>query len=179
VATCRNLLLAGAALLAAAAAASAAGAPRVIHADKAVGPVRIGRTNASQVIAALRGGHHTVRQRPGCRISWPALGLAVDFAVIGTDPRDPCVSGVAVVATVTSRSAWRTARSLRVGDTTARLRRLYPKARRRPYPGEPTGFWLIPRRACEVVGAFPFPGLLARSRNGRVTALVARTAICD
>jgi hypothetical protein len=175
----RNLLIALVALLAASASASAAGAPRVIHADRAVGPIRIARTTASQAIAALPGPHHTVRHRPGCRIAWPALGLAVDFTLIGTDPRDPCVAGIAVVATATSRAAWRTALGLRVGDTVARLRKLYPKARRKPYPGEAGGYWLVSRHACEVVGAFPYPGLLGRSKNGRVTALVARTAICD
>jgi hypothetical protein len=174
----RSLLVAVAVLLVAAAGASAA-ATRVIRADRTVGPIRIARTTASQAVAALPGAHQTVRHRPGCRITWPALGLAVDFTVIGTDPRDPCVDGIAVVATATSRPAWRTVLGLRVGDTVARIRGLYPKARRKPYPGEPAGYWLVSRRACEVVGGFPYPGLLARSKNGRVTALVARTAICD
>ncbi len=90
-----------------------------------------------------------------------------------------CQDGVLVTATITSRSAWRTAVGLRVGDSVARLRRLYPRATLHPSSPPWTGYWLVTRRTCAEVGGFPYPGLLARARAGRVTALVAGTAPCD
>lgn len=69
---------------------------------------------------------------------------------------------------------------LRVGDTTARLWRLYPQASRQTggYSAF-RGYWLVTRRACAEVGGAPYPGLLARARNGRVTALVVATSACE
>ena len=149
--------------------------PYVIRGDRAVGPIRIARTTASQAIVALPGvAHRAARNGTSCRVAWPGLALTVDFALIGTDPRDPCAAGAAVVATAASRGAWRTAVGLRVGDTVARVRFLYPHARRHG-----SGYWLVPRRACAEVGGFAYPGLLARTQHGRVTALVSSTAICD
>ena len=82
-------------------------------------------------------------------------------------------------ATVTSRGAWRTAVGLRVGDGVGRLKRLYPRARYRRGPGGSTGYWLVTRRTCELGGRQPYPGLLARVRDGRVAALVAGTTACE
>jgi hypothetical protein len=90
-----------------------------------------------------------------------------------------CQDGALVTATITSRSAWRTAVGLRVGDSVARLRRLYSRASLHPASPPWSGYWLITRRTCAEVGAIPYPGLLARVRSDRVTALVAGTAPCD
>ena len=66
------------------------------------------------------------------------------------------------------------------GDTIARLRTLFPHAvRHTAEPAGLNGFSLVPRRACEEVGGQPYPGLLARIINGRVSALVVRTGVCE
>ena len=83
-----------------------------------------------------------------------------------------------LITTVTNRPKWRTALGLRVGDTPARLRSLYPRAHLRG-AGEDRGYWLVAREVCAEVGGGSYPGLLARVRNGRVSALVARIAVCD
>jgi hypothetical protein len=80
--------------------------------------------------------------------------------------------------TVTGRAAWRTALGLRVGDAVARLRSLYPHARLKGQ-GFDRGYWLVTRQICAEVGGGSYPGLLARVRSGRVSALVAGISICD
>jgi hypothetical protein len=156
--------------------AFAAGTPHIIHGDTSVGGLILGRTTPPRaaMLFAGDGARRATRRSNACRVSWPRIGLMVDFATIGSDPANPCTGGAAVIATVTSRPAWRTAVGLRVGDGTTRLARLYPHARRHA-----DGYWLLPRRACEVTGGYPYAGLLARVRGGRVSALVATTAICD
>jgi hypothetical protein len=90
----------------------------------------------------------------------------------------PCTNGVALIVTVTGRAAWRTAVGLRVGDTAARVRALYPRARLRG-AGTDRGYWLVTRQICAEVGGGQYPGLLARMKSGHVLALVARISICD
>ena len=129
--------------------------------------------------AVARFGAPTSKRAQGqsCLITWGSLGLAINFLSF---EGQPCTKGVAVVTTVTDQAQWRTALGLRKGDTIARLRTLFPHAVRRT--GEPpglNGFWLVPRRACEEVGGQPYPGLLARIVNGRVSALVVRTGVCE
>ena len=75
--------------------------------------------------------------------------------------------------------AWRTAVGLRVGDSAARLRRLYPRARLRTGLAGDSGYWLVTRQVCAEVGGGAYPGLLARMKGGRVAALVARSSVCD
>ena len=77
------------------------------------------------------------------------------------------------------RAAWRTAVGLRVGDSAARLRTLYPKARLRTGFAGDSGYWLVTRQVCAEVGGGAYPGLLARMKSGRVAALVARSSVCD
>ena len=102
--------------------------------------------------------------------------LAVTFF---TFEEKPCARGVALIVTVTGRAAWRTAMGLRVGDTAARLRTLYPRARLRTGFAGDSGYWLVTRQVCAEVGGGAYPGLLARMRAGRVSALVARSSVCD
>ena len=75
--------------------------------------------------------------------------------------------------TVTGRR-WHTSFGLRVGDSTTRLRRLYPRAVR--HRGWNAGFWLVTaRRRClgECDTEFvTVPRLVARVQSGRVGALV-------
>lgn len=178
----RSLTLALAAAVTLAGAAVAGKPPHVIQGDHSFGGVKLGRTTAPEAAGIFRGeGKRVVRRRPNsCLVSWPRIGLTVDFGTIGSDPANPCVRGAAFVATVTSRSAWRTAVGLRVGDGVPRLQRLYPRATlHRGSLGSDAGRWLITRRLCPTVGGAPYPALLARTQRGRVAALVARVGICD
>lgn len=66
--------------------------------------------------------------RWGCTASWPGIGLTIGFADYGgaTACRD---GGWIQVARIRSQR-WRTREGLRVGQSEARIRRLYPRAER-------------------------------------------------
>ena len=156
----------------------AASPPFVIQGDRAVGGLRVAHGTLADARARF-GPPTTVRSRASgleCDARWSGIGLKLVFLDFSSRA---CQDGVLVTATITSRGAWRTAVGLRVGDSVARLRRLYPRATLHPASPPWTGYWLVTRRTCAEVGAIPYPGLLARARNGRVTALVAGTAPCD
>lgn len=158
--------------------ALAASPPFVVQGDRAVGGLRIGVDTLADARERF-GSPSTVRSRPShveCNAGWNQLGLKLAFLDFSGRA---CEDGVLVTATITSRSAWRTAVGLRVGDSVARLKRLYPRARLHRASGPWTGYWLVTRRTCVEVGSLPFPGLLARVRDGRVTALIAGTAACE
>ena len=159
-------------------AARAAPAPYVLQGDTGVGGLRIARADLADARARF-GAPTAVRrvQTVECVASWPRIGLTLAFLELSGG--DPGRAGALVRATVTSRAHWRTAKGLRKGDTVARLRQLYPSARLRSSIPQWTGYWLVTRRACELGGFEPFPGLLARVRGGRVTALVAATTACE
>jgi len=98
-----------------------------------------------------------------CIARWAKLGLAIRF---GSEPSDPCSAASLsritwAGATVASRM-WRTAAGLRVGDTVAWLRRLYPTAR------SASDGWLLVYRRGEV-GVTVY--LRAHVRVSRVTSL--------
>lgn len=171
-------------LAAASAAASAdsvpaeAAAPYVIRGDSSVGGLRIARADVAD--ARLRfGAPSTSRREPPytCVRSWKRIGLTVAFLDLAGG--NACRTGVVVRATITSRGAWRTGVGLRVGDSVARVKRLYRDASYHRDLGSWTGYWLVTRRTCELGGRQPYPGLLARVRNGRVSALVAGTTACE
>ena len=171
------LLALGAAALPAAS-ATAALTPYVIQGDRSVGGVRIARADLAD--ARARFGAPTAARREGpaaCSASWRRLGLTLTF--LDLSGRNPCRAGILVRATITSRGAWRTGKGLRKGDSVTRLRRLYPQASYRRHIAPWTGYWLVTRRACELGGYEPFPGLLARVRGGRVVAIVASTTACE
>jgi hypothetical protein len=168
----RVLLHAHAAALQGLAVAAVAGT-LVVAGDRSVGGVTVGRGTLAQ--ATARFGAPTSQRTLGhgltCRVTWRRLGLVVDFLDFGDHA---CSAGGLVTATMTSRAHWRTSLGLRVGDSTARLRALYPKAR---VHGD--GWWLVARRACAETGASPYPGLLARMRASRVSALVVTAGVCE
>jgi hypothetical protein len=173
----RRLLLALTAACAATAAAAAASS-YVIVGDRAVGGVRIGHGTVADARSAF-GAPSSLRAQSAqiCVARWSSIGLTMRFLDFsGT----PCRSGGLVTVVVTSRNAFRTTLGLRVGDSTARLKRLFPHARSRTDPHPPwTGYWLIPRRTCNEVGRLPYPGLLARVRAGNVTTIVVQTTACE
>ena len=173
-------VLVAAALAAAALAvpALAATPPFVVQGDRAVAGLKIGRGTLADARARF-GSPSTVRSRASgveCDARWNRIGLKLTFLDFSDRA---CADGVLVTATITSRSSWRTAVGLRVGDSVARLARLYPRASLHRAAAPWTGYWLVTRRTCAEVGAIPYPGLLARVGDGRVTALVAGTAPCD
>ena len=174
----KPLLASVAAAAALASTPAAAAQPHVIHADTWVGGLRVAHAMPADARARLGAPSTSRTERSlSCVQSWRRIGLVLRF--LDLSERRPCRSGVLVTATITSRSHWRTAVGLRVGDSAARVRRLYPRARFRRGFAQWTGYWLVPRRTCVEVGAQPYPGLLARVRDGRVHALVAGTTACE
>jgi hypothetical protein len=70
---------------------------------------------------------------PGCEATWKRLGLRIQFESFGI--AHGCNEGKAQSAVVKGhrgRVSWRTQAGLRVGDSFAKLKRLYPDARRKP-----------------------------------------------
>ena len=165
------------ALLGVALALTAAPPRHVIHGDRTAGGIRIARSTPTDV-RKLFGAPSTSRATSpqSCVQSWKGARLAVHFF---TFEGKPCSAGVALIVTVTGRTAWRTAVGLRVGDTAARLRTLYPQARLRTGFAGDSGYWLVTRQVCAEVGGGSYPGLLARMQRGRVSALVVRSSVCD
>jgi hypothetical protein len=172
------LLVACTALAAQGAAAAAAAQPHVIHSDKWVGGLQVARATPADARARF-GAPSTSRTEFGrsCVQSWRRAGVVLRFLDLSGGA--PCRSGVLVTATVTSRRNWRTAVGLRVGDPVSRVRSLYPRARLRGGFQPWAGHWLVTRRTCAEVGGQPYPGLLARVRDGRVHALVVATTACE
>ena len=158
--------------------AAAAGPPFVIQGDRVVGGVRSGSGTLADARVRFGAPSRVRAQSSGvaCVATWRSIGLVAEFLDFAGRA---CPDGVLVRATITSRSAWRTALSLRVGDSVARLKLLFPRARLHPASPPYTGYWLVVRRTCAEIGGFPYPGLLARTRAGRVTALIPSTAPCE
>jgi hypothetical protein len=172
-----RLVVALALAVTAVATAHAAPAPYVIHSDRNAGGILIARSKPAAAIKRFGQPASRNAEGPGCLMYWPRVKLAIRFLDF---ERKPCTNGVAAVVTITSREHWRTAVGLRVGDRVARLWRLYPNASFQRGTYTPFGgYWLVTRRACAEVGGAPYPGLLARTRNGRVTVLVVSTTACE
>src|SRR3954462_7119333 len=144
--------------LAAGSAHAAAAKSYLISADVRAGPVVVGHTTLPAATAALQHkGKRTVHRGPSlCLVTWPRIGLTVNFGLVGNDPRDLCKAGVALVVTITSRGAWRTSTGLLVGDPLVRLRALYPQARAHLHDPGQSGYWLVTRRLCREVGGQPY-----------------------
>jgi hypothetical protein len=106
-----------------------------------------------------------------CLVRWARLGLRIGFYNLGGFP--PCgrATGHFSNAAITGEQ-WRTGNGLRIGDRVMRLRSLYPGARYGADGNGGEGWWLVTRR--NSTGPGTYPGLLARTRAGHVTALVVR-----
>ena len=147
----------------------------VIRGDHSVGGLPLAGTKAQAV--AIFGPPTTVRvHKPyECFVSWRRYGLSVDFfAFEGA----PCATGGALTLTVTG-TRWQTEKGLRIGDSVSRLRTRYPGAKLRARLGPQSGWWLVVRHACREVGGQAFPGLLARTLSGRVSAFVVSGSVCE
>jgi hypothetical protein len=158
---------------------AASGAPtHVIQADRTIAGLHFGAATPTQ--AATRFGRPATSRADtsgGCRQSWPRLGLVLLYLDLYA-PR-PCTTGRLAGATVTNRPRWRTALGLRVGDTTTRLRALYPRATRHSGYAAWNGYWLVTRHVCKEVGGSAYPALLARVRGARVSSLVVNPGVCE
>jgi hypothetical protein len=112
--------------------------------------------------------------RGTCRAVWARHGLTIDFYNLGggdaCQPRDGRFSRAFLRG-----DHWMTTKRLRIGDSAARLRRLYPDAPfRRGEPGFwPSGYWLLTRRSVFGDGT-EYPGLLAEVARGRVVGFQVR-----
>jgi hypothetical protein len=131
----------------------------VVHGDAYIGafPVRRDGTRVGLVRAFGRPTtlRHTVT---GCRARWPQLGMRVDLYNLGRGDRCKFFRK----AVLTGRR-WQTAKGLRIGDSLARARELFPRARRHG-----VWMWLIPR--FYSVGDRHYAGLAAKLALDRVVA---------
>jgi hypothetical protein len=132
-----------------------------------LGPYRYGVT-PGYAAAARAFGAPSARSVSGssCAVRWAGLGLSVTFATFGAgSPCDPGALAAARWAGASIRSAkWTTTAGLRVGDTLATLRRLYPHA-----VHVARSRWLLTYKRGEV-GLIPY--LEADVHGGVVVALV-------
>jgi hypothetical protein len=107
---------------------------------------------------------------------WRQLGLRMVFGSYGPGAARPCRARRAVFldnARAYGKS-WQTGLGLRVGDSVAKLRRLYPRATLRTYRrgvAPVRGWWLVVRTS-RLPDFHHLPALLATARDARVTALV-------
>jgi hypothetical protein len=173
----RLLLVLTAAIVISGGAAAAASSPLLIRGDASVGGLLIGHGSPAAARSQFGKASTTRSLLPSASaISWKRLGLTLTFLELSGGAA--CKTGALVTATVTNRAHWRTLVGLRVGDSVARLKQLYPRAVLTSAVVW-RGYWLITRHTCVEVGGAPFPGLLARVRHGRVSALVAGTTACE
>jgi hypothetical protein len=102
-----------------------------------------------------------VRGKDGCRASWN-IGLNVKlYNLAGKNPCKPATGYFSDA--IMYGTGWSTDRGLRIGATTARLKALYPKAKRHG-----NFYWLVPRFT-QATGSYP--GLGAFVLDGKVNSL--------
>jgi hypothetical protein len=145
-----------------------------------IGPWRVqGNSSLAGAIAAF-GAPSRCRKLSGlpgfASVEWQALGLRAVFGTYGSGGARPCqaVHTVRLDNARTSSKDWVTGRGLRVGDSVAKLRRLYPQATLRTYVrgvAPARGWWLVVRTS-RVPDLHSVPALLATARAGRVTSFV-------
>jgi hypothetical protein len=109
-------------------------------------------------------------------VKWRGLGLRAVFGTYGSGGARPCQATRAVRLDNARASSkeWQTGLGLRVGDSVAKLRRLYPAATLRTYHrgvAPVRGWWLVVR-INRVPDLHSVPALLATTQAGRVTGFV-------
>ena len=105
----------------------------------------------------------------GCNVAWRPIGLSILFYNLGGGDACAPASGRFRTATM-SGPLWKTSKGLAVGDSVAKLRRIYPRA-------TPHGraWWLV-TRFTRIGDNRNYPGLRAVVANGRVRAFVIEYA---
>ena len=107
-----------------------------------------------------------------CTVSWRHLGLRMRFYNLGG--QDACAPRYGYFShAVIKGDDWRTARGLAIGYPVSKLRELYPKARYHSDRYYGRGYWLVTRDTPFGVGG-TYPGLMARTCDGRVVGFVVR-----
>ena len=155
----RLVVLAVALVLVVAAAASASGS-RVIRSDEWIGSYAVKKNGTlGGAIRAFGKPILTASADGFCDAWWAGLGLRIRFYNLGGE--DPCsrATGFFGEAWITTRG-WRTSKGLAMGDSLARLRELFPTAKR--HAGR---WWLVPRFT-QATGSYA--GLSAGIRGGTV-----------
>jgi hypothetical protein len=126
-----------------------------------------GRSYPAAVRAFGQPSAHAAGEPGSCVARWPSLGLQMTFSSAAPAPCSPTSLGRAVwFGATVSGVRWRTDRGLRIGDSLATLRRLYPQAYLRKQPSLPAAWILVWIRG--EVG--PTVYLQAAVRSGRVAA---------
>jgi hypothetical protein len=153
---------------------AAAGAGLVIRADERLAGYRVkadGTLGGAQ--AAFGRPSRLVRTSSvTCSATWRSLGLRIGFYNLGG--LNPCGRRTGHFSNAVAwDERWHTARGLRIGDTSRRLRRLYPAAVYGADGAGRSGWWLVKRRSRVGAGG-TYPGLLAVMRQGRVYSFVVR-----
>ena len=173
-------LLAAAGTVAPCAVAGGSSAIRVGVESQTIGPWRTGTTPTFAAAVAAFGRETTCRRLEAlpafAAAEWRQLGLRMVFGSYGVGGARPCRARRAVFLDNARAygKRWRTGLGLGIGDSVTKLRRLYPHARFRTYPGgipPVRGWWLVVRTS-RVPDYHQVPALLATTRAGRVTALV-------
>src|SRR5262245_29606867 len=148
-------------------AASAAAAPsQVIQGDVKLGAFAIQSDGSlGGAIRALGAPTSRSRHAAGCKMRWASLGVQILFYNLGG--QDPCSNafGRFGKATVVG-SGWRTSNGLRIGDSLARLRQVFPHSGKH---GD--WYWLVIRPSRFGYSGH-YAGLQAKISSGRVVAFV-------
>jgi hypothetical protein len=138
---------------------------------------------AIDALGAPSGCHLVNRDPSWVTASWRTLGVRMNLVTYGGMPagKTGCTAPEAIhVSTIrVTGKRWYTSRKLRVGDSVARLRTLYPKGPTtqgvRGWYGR--GYWLVTRRSsclgdCGSVVWETAPVLVAETRAGKVSSFV-------
>jgi hypothetical protein len=148
----------------------------VVQADVKIGRFAVKRDRTLGAAQRAFGQPTSVRptQQAACAAAWAPYGLTIHFYNLGG--QNPCTPRYGFFSRAFLQgSRWRTASGLRVGNSVAVLRRLYPAARF--YPGvrgeRPAGWWLVTRTSPFGLGG-SYPGLLATTRNRAVSSFQVR-----
>jgi hypothetical protein len=161
----------------------ARGRATVIRVDvesETIGPWRTGTTPTFAAAVAAFGRETTCKRLqalPGfAAAEWRRLGLRMVFGSYGSGAARPCRAPRAVFLDNARAygKQWQTGLGLRIGDSVAKLHRLYPRARLRTYRrgvGPVRGWWLVVRTS-RLPDFHRIPALLAKTHAGRVTELV-------
>lgn len=122
------------------------------------------RSRYANAVAAF--GRPSGRRAEGnlCRVSWRDLGLSMGFVGQGCSG----TAGAWYGASVSDRR-WRTDRGLRVGDSVAQMRRLYPAATYRRERGRQPYWSLLRYKTDPSLGVMDT--LAATVRDGRVVVI--------
>ena len=148
--------------------------------SQTIGPWRTGTTPTFAAAVAAFGRETTctrLKALPAfAAVEWRQLGLRMVFGSYGPGGARPCRARRAVFLDNAGAHGkqWQTSLGLRVGDSVAKLRRLYPQARLRTYTrgvAPVRGWWLVVRTS-HLPDFHQLPALLAKTHAGRVTELV-------